>query len=56
MGVLLIIAGIVIAVFGARMFRNDHAEGGQSTLGGLFTLLLQLGGIALVIWGISRFF
>ena len=56
MSVLLIVVGLVIANFGARIFRGDQMEGGQSTLGGLLTLILQLSGWGLAIWGVVRLF
>ena len=56
MSVFLIIIGLVIANFGARVFRGDQMEGGQSTLGGLLTLILQLSGWGLAIWGVVKLF
>ena len=56
MSIVLIIVGLLVASFGARIFRNAQSGGEQSTLGGLLTLLIQLGGWALVIWGAIRLF
>lgn len=56
MSVILIIVGFVIARFGAGLFVVGEAQRGQSTGGGIVTLIVQLTGWALVIWGFVRLF
>lgn len=52
----LVIVGFIIARFGARLFVVGEARGGQSNGSGVVTLLVQLVGWALVIWGLFRVF
>jgi len=56
MSVVLIIVGFIIARFGAGLFIVGEASGGQSTGGGIITLIVQLAGWALVIWGLVLLF
>ena len=56
MSFVLIIGGFIVARFGAGLFVVGEARGGQSTGGGLVTLIVQLVGWALVIWGMVRLF
>ncbi len=54
MNIILIIIGFLIATSAAR---NFVASGGQqSDAEGLVTLLMQIGGIGMIIWGITGFF
>jgi hypothetical protein len=54
--VLLIIVGLTIARFGAGLFIVGEAKGGQDTGIGLVTLIVQLAGWGLIIWGVVRLF
>lgn len=56
MSILIIITGLIIARFGAGLFFVGEAQGGQSLIGGLLTLIIQLSGWGLVIWGVIRLF
>ena len=56
MSVLLIIVGLFIARFGAGLFVVGEARGGQDLGAGLVTLIIQLTGWGLVIWGAIRLF
>ena len=56
MSIVLIIIGFVIARFGARLFAVGESGGGQSTGAGIITLVIQVTGCALVIWGVVRLF
>ena len=56
MSVLLIFVGFITARFGAGLFVVGEAKGGQDTGTGLFTLVVQLVGWGLIIWGVVRFF
>lgn len=56
MSILMIVAGLMIARFGAGLFVVGEAQGGQSPIGGLLTLIIQLSGWGLVIWGAIRLF
>ena len=56
MSVLLIFVGFIIARFGAGLFVVGEAKGGQDTGTGLVTLVVQLVGWGLIIWGVVRFF
>jgi hypothetical protein len=56
MSVLLIIVGLFIARFGAGLFVVSEAGGGQDLGAGLVTLIIQLTGWGLAIWGAIRLF
>lgn len=56
MSVLLIIVGFVIARFGAGLFIVGEAKGGQDAGTGIITLVVQLVGWGLIIWGVVRLF
>lgn len=56
MSIALIIIGLIIALLGAGIFKTGEAQGGQSTGGGIITLVVQLAGWGLVIWGFIRLF
>ncbi|MFM6990486.1 MAG: hypothetical protein ACKOWD_04165 [Rhodoferax sp.] len=56
MSILLIIVGFIIAKFGAGLFAVGEARGGQDTGAGLITLVVQLVGWGLIIWGVVRLF
>ena len=59
MGVLLILVGFAIAVFGARTFARPEflrAVIFQGPLGGFIILIIQLAGWGLVIYGLVRLF
>ena len=56
MSVALIIVGFLIARFGALLFVAGESQGGQGLGSGIVTLIIQVGGWALVLWGIIRLF
>lgn len=56
MSILFIIAGFVIARFGARLFVNSDSRNEQNAIVGSITLFVQLLGWGLVIWGLIRIF
>lgn len=56
MSIILIIVGFFIARFGAGLFIVDEARGGQNTAKGIVTLLIQLLGWGLVVFGAIRLF
>ena len=56
MSIVLIIIGFLIARFGASIFFTGDAQGGQSTGAGLITLIIQVAGWGLMIWGLIRLF
>ena len=56
MSVLLIVIGFIIARFGAGLFVVSEVKGGQETGSGLVTLVIQLVGWGMIIWGVVRLF
>lgn len=56
MSVLLIVIGFIIARFGAGLFVVGEAKGGQDSGSGLVTLVIQLVGWGMIIWGVVRLF
>ena len=56
MSVLLIVIGFIIARFGAGLFVVGEAKGGQDSGSGLVTLVVQLVGWGMIIWGVVRLF
>ncbi len=56
MSFVLIIVGFIIARFGAGLFVVGEAHGGQSAGSGIITLVVQVTGWALIIWGVIRLF
>lgn len=56
MSVLLIVIGFIIARFGAGLFVVSEVKGGQETGSGLVTLVVQLVGWGMIIWGVVRLF
>lgn len=56
MSFVLIIVGFIVARFGAGLFLVGKARGGQSAGAGIITLIIQLVGVTLVIWGVIRLF
>ena len=56
MSIILIIVGFIIARFGAGLFVVGEAKGGQDTGTGLVTLVVQLVGWGLIVWGVVRLF
>ena len=56
MSIFLIVVGFIIARFGAGLFVVGEAKGGQDAGSGLLTLVVQLVGWGMVIWGIFRMF
>jgi len=56
MSIVLIVLGLMVARFGARIFVTGEARGGQDLGAGLITLLIQITGIGLVVWGVVRLF
>ena len=59
MGVLLIIVGLMLAVFGARIFRSPDSTKPivfTGSIGGLTVLMIQLGGWGLIVYGLMRLF
>ena len=56
MSILLIIVGFIIARFGAGLFIVGEVKGGQDTGTEFITLVVQLIGWCLMIWGVVRLF
>lgn len=54
MSVAFIIVGFIIARFGAGLFVTGEVRGDQSAAGGIVTLIFQLAGWGLVVWGLAR--
>ena len=56
MSILLIILGSVIWRFGAGLFFVGEARGGQNAGAGILTLVIQISGMGLIIWGVVKLF